>query len=229
MLDEGGMNRHLNNALHEHEPKDGVLTAVEDFLSASRQELDLIELPGIHGLGILTPTSLKKQNPDLARLLGELDFPPSVVRYVDGVERARLELQVRQQEEGREHELYVRKIDRARLEEHQEARQRLAEESRKLREERQRLKEVRHELNLANQDVLRLIRWLEALDSGISALFRSRQWKAGSIARGLYHRATFKDERLAVDEHLEDVLRMFRAWRRGGTGQDADVKRGGEE
>ena len=77
LVEEGGINRHLNNALREHEPNGGVLTAVEDFLRASHYELDLLELPGIHGLGILTPTPLKKQNADLARLLGKLDFPPS--------------------------------------------------------------------------------------------------------------------------------------------------------
>ena len=87
LVEEGGMNRHLNNAVREHEPNDGVLTAIEDFLGASQYELDLLELPGVHGLGILTPTPLKRQNPDLARLLSELDFPPLVVRYVQGVER----------------------------------------------------------------------------------------------------------------------------------------------
>ena len=102
LVEEGGMNRHLNNALREHEPNGGVLTAVEDFLDASRYELDLLELPGIHGLGILTPVSSKQENPDLARLLGKLDFSPYFVRYVDGVERARLELQIEQQAELRE-------------------------------------------------------------------------------------------------------------------------------
>jgi hypothetical protein len=113
LVEEGGMNRHLSNALRENEPKSGVLTAVEDFLGASRYELDLLELPGIHGLGILTPMSLKLENPDLARLLGELDFSPFFVRYVDGVERARLELQIEQQTEHREaqHELNLAKED----------------------------------------------------------------------------------------------------------------------
>lgn len=78
------MSSHLNNALREHEPEDGMLMAIEDFLRASHYELDLLELPGIHGLGILTPTSLKRQNPDLAQLLGKLDFSPTVVRYVQG-------------------------------------------------------------------------------------------------------------------------------------------------
>ena len=225
LVEEGGMNRHLNNALREHEPNGGVLTAVEDFLRASHYELDLLELPGIHGLGILTPTPLKKQNPDLARLLGKLDFPPSVVRYVQEVERARLELQVRQQEER------------------EEQRQRLAEEGRKLREDAAkaggRKPQPQGRAAKTQRDAARVkprkpgcapaTRWIETLDSGISALLRSRQWKVGSTAKELYRRATFKDEGVAVDEHLEDVLRKFRSWCRNGTEQDQGMKCEGDE
>lgn len=176
-----------------------MLMAIEDFLRASHYELDLLELPGIHGLGILTPTSLKRQNPDLAQLLGKLDFSPTVVRYVQELERARLE-------ERREHG------------------QRLAEESRKLREERQRLNEMRHELSHAGQDVLQLTRWMETLDSGVSALLRSRQWKVGRTAGELYRRATLNGEGAALDEYLEGILRKFRTWRMSGTEQDQDRK-----
>ena len=227
LVEVGGMNRHLNNAVREHEPKGGVLTAIEDFLGASQYALDLLELPGVHGLGILTPTPLKRQRPDLARLLSELEFSPFVVRYVQGIERARLELQIRQQEEGRKHVRHVKEIEKTWLEECREYRQRLAEESEKLREERRRLKKMRHEFNLANQNVLQLTRWLETLDSGISALLRSRQWNVGSIAGELYRRATFKGEKSTPDEHLEEILQKFRTWRRDGTERTREPK-GGE-
>ena len=84
LVEEGGMNQHLQNAVLEHEPRSGVLTAVEDFLGGSRYELELLELPGIHGFGILTPVRLKEQNPDLAGLLSRLDFSPFVENYVLG-------------------------------------------------------------------------------------------------------------------------------------------------
>jgi hypothetical protein len=220
LVEEGGMNRHLNNALREHEPKGGVRTAVEDFLSASQYELELLELPGNHGLGILTPTPLKRQRPELASLLSKLEFSPFVVRYVQGIERARLELQVRQQEEGREYVRHVKEIEKAWLEERREHRRRLAEESERLREERQKL-------TLANQNVVQLTRWLETLDSGISALLQSRQWKVGTIAGELYRRATFKGGESTPDEHLEGILQKFRTWRRDGTERTREPK-GGE-
>jgi Methyltransferase domain len=222
LVDEGGMNRHLNNALREHEPKEGVLTAVEDFLGASRYELDLLELPGIHGLGILTPAWLKRQNPNLARLLDELDFSPFVARYVQGIERARLELQIRQQAEQAKHVRHVKEIEETWLEERREHTQRLAEESRRLREERQKL-------NLANEKVMQLTRWLEMLDRGTSSLLRSRQWMLGSIAGEAYRRATFKGEVSTPDEHLEETLQKFRTWRMNETEQDPGMKGGADE
>lgn len=100
-----------------------------------------------------------------------------------------------------------------------EERQELRKERQRLKEERQRTKEVRHELNIANRDVLQLTRWLETLDNGISALLQSRQWKIGNTAGELYRRATRKSAETTVDEHLEEVLQKFRAWRGGGRNQ----------
>jgi hypothetical protein len=49
----GGTNSNLLNALHEGGPKNGVLTAIEDFIN-DRQDAWLFELkPEFYGLGIL--------------------------------------------------------------------------------------------------------------------------------------------------------------------------------
>jgi Methyltransferase domain len=201
LVERGGLNRHLNNALRENGPENGVLTAVEDFLGASRLELELLQLPGIHGLGILTPLPLKQKYPDLERLLGEMDFSPFFVRYVDGVESARLELQIDQQTE---HGEWVRG-DLPEGEAQEYYRQRLAEES-------WRLKEARHELSLARRDVLQLSEWLYDLDDGISVLLKSRRWRVSSAVIGLYRKARFKGPETAVDGAMEDILRKFRSW-----------------
>ena len=233
LVKEGGMNRHLNNAVREHEPEDGVLTAVEDFLSHTGKEIDLLELPGVHGLGILVSLPLRERNPDLAEFLEKLNFSPFVAQYVQGIEKARLELDIHQQEQRSEYRQRLAEESRKLREEQQrlreeqqklrEERQRLREERRwrreeqqKLREERQRLKEMRHELNTAKRDALQLARWLEVLDREVSGLLGSRQWKIGRAAGGLYRRALFKHGGTTVDERLRGVLRKFRAWRGGG-------------
>ncbi len=230
LVEKGGMNRHLNNAVREHEPEGGVLTGVEDFLNESQYELDLLKLPGIHGLGILVSAQLKERLPRLTEFLDDLNFPPFVERYIQGIEKARLELEIRQQEEHREYKQRLTEESQKLRQERQnlrEGRQNLRQERQKLKKERQRAKETQHELNVANRDVLQLTRWLENLDSGVSTLLQSRQWKIGSTVRELYRRATRKPTETTVDEHLEEVLKKFRAWRKNGRAQDEDTKAGG--
>ena len=92
-----GLNENLANAISENEPRSGVLTAVEDFLRETKQEIELIKLPGLHGLGLLVPLWLKEQNAELAEFLDILDLPPPVARYVELIEDARLKVEIGRQ------------------------------------------------------------------------------------------------------------------------------------
>ncbi len=59
---EGGFNPHLYNSIYENNPKNGVLTAIEDFISESNIEFSFIEIYGFHGLGILFPKNEELEN-----------------------------------------------------------------------------------------------------------------------------------------------------------------------
>ncbi len=54
-LVENGMNGVLANALHEGGPRNGVLTAIEDFLQANPGDYRYWTLPFFNGLGVLVP------------------------------------------------------------------------------------------------------------------------------------------------------------------------------
>ncbi len=58
-----GINYDLANATSEGGPRNGVLTAVEDFVAESDTPLRLLLIDGFHGLGILYPTSLSEYAP----------------------------------------------------------------------------------------------------------------------------------------------------------------------
>ncbi len=88
-------------------------------------------------------------------------------------------------------------------EEDREGRRRLEEERRRLEEERRRLEE-------ANQ---RLVRWVEVLDAGISALLDSRQWKSGRALGELRRRVMLKPRVPTAQDHLSQVLQEFRDWK----------------
>ena len=53
LLPEGGINHNLNNATTENTPKNGVLTAIEDFLKETTLNLSFYKINGFHGLGII--------------------------------------------------------------------------------------------------------------------------------------------------------------------------------
>ena len=63
-LTEHGINGHFANALHEGGPRNGVLTAVEDFITASGQDVLFRRLPFFNGLGILVPRARRNNAVD---------------------------------------------------------------------------------------------------------------------------------------------------------------------
>jgi hypothetical protein len=66
-LVEQGMNGVLANALHEGGPRNGVLTAIEDYIASAGTEFHFRKLPFFNGLGILVPAA--RMTPELQRLI----------------------------------------------------------------------------------------------------------------------------------------------------------------
>lgn len=69
LLDEtgGGVNPHFANACAEYGPRNGVLTAVEDFVEESTKRLDLRLVHGEAGIGILVSRDLLASVPAIRR------------------------------------------------------------------------------------------------------------------------------------------------------------------
>ncbi|MEX0599262.1 MAG: class I SAM-dependent methyltransferase [Rhodothermales bacterium] len=88
----GGYNAHLFHAVEEGTPRNGVWTAVEDFLEGTSLDLDYIFVPGFHGLGLLFPSVLRQQRPDVGWALDTWALPEPVRDYVDRLEAVRLHL-----------------------------------------------------------------------------------------------------------------------------------------
>lgn len=86
---EVGINAGLWNAVTEGGPRNGVLTAVEDFLSDHPELFRTIIVPGWHGLAILVPERTAAR-PEVAGELARLDSPGFLRRWASGLERARI-------------------------------------------------------------------------------------------------------------------------------------------
>ncbi len=106
LLETGGLNAYLQNAVHEGGPKNGVMTAIEDFLKAATQEIELIVVPGFCGLAILIANELKQLKPDLAAVLDQWRIPPHIASYIEQLEEARIRGRIN----GEENQIVIRQL-----------------------------------------------------------------------------------------------------------------------
>ncbi len=86
----GGLNANLENALDEGGPRNGVKTAVEDFLLEEGNRWQWQELPGIHGLGILVPHARIQHQPALRAFLDSIRPSNALMLHMEAVESDRL-------------------------------------------------------------------------------------------------------------------------------------------
>ena len=73
LVDDGGLNVSLHNAVEEGGPRNGVLTGLEDYLAQSALDYRFINLPLYYGLGILVTEQRIAENPTLATELATLE------------------------------------------------------------------------------------------------------------------------------------------------------------
>src|ERR1700735_2776846 len=97
-LTDAGVNGAFHNALHEGGPRNGVLTAIEDFQAGVGVDMAFHRLPFFNGLGILVPAA--RSTPALESLIESFLAAPSlletcVVLEEDGM-RVRAELAAHQ-------------------------------------------------------------------------------------------------------------------------------------
>lgn len=96
VLEIGGLNHSFYHALQENTPRNGVRTAVEDFLNDSQLDLDFLVLPGFFGLGILARKELRQPGSPVAALLDMWDLPEAVSKYIQQLENVRIQLTLQQ-------------------------------------------------------------------------------------------------------------------------------------
>ena len=82
------------HAIYENELRNGVLTAVEDFLKEQDRPLEWIAIPAQFGLGLLFPKELKKSNNEFASVVKSLSMPPVVSTLMERLESARITAEV---------------------------------------------------------------------------------------------------------------------------------------
>ena len=139
LQENGGFNRGFHNALREGGSQNGVITAVEDFIAQTDQDLRLMQLPGMYGLGILIPSHVREST---GGFLETLELPPNIYRHIERVEKAFIEAETARQENN----IALRQLERRRASELENSRNRMQQQNANLQKQndalRQRLERV---------------------------------------------------------------------------------------
>jgi len=101
LVEEGGLNPHLCNARYAHNIRNGVLTAVEDFMRESSVPLELVTIPVFHGLGILFPANMRDLYPEFDRFIRNLTLPETCRGLVGSLEKTRIKQAIAIEENNR--------------------------------------------------------------------------------------------------------------------------------
>jgi cephalosporin hydroxylase len=87
----GGVSPTLNNALMEGGPRNGVMTALEDFISECNEALRLVVVPIYFGLAIVVSEKRLKRLPELGLVLDRLEGAEGLQALLDLSEELRLD------------------------------------------------------------------------------------------------------------------------------------------
>ncbi len=195
LLSGHGMNPAHWNAASEHSIRNGVLTAVEDFLLQSKRNFLWTPIPGFFGLGILVDKALLEKKPLLRSFLLQLELPDVVRRHVQSLEEERIKLAIEVAEVHREEES-SRQVSSAVQQElenmlkQEKAARRIQEQSlEQLRNEKSlllaRFGDVERELALSRFVRDSLGKEMKLLESDLHRVWHSRSWKLTRFLRVL--------------------------------------------
>jgi cephalosporin hydroxylase len=109
----GGMNRHMANASREGGPRNGVMTAVEDFIAEHPRALRLVVVPIFFGLAVVAELEVVDAHPRLKTFLDRLESPDGQRTLAELGERIRIDEAILTQAWLRNHQHDVqRRADR---------------------------------------------------------------------------------------------------------------------
>jgi hypothetical protein len=106
-----GLNAHLHNAARENGRRNGVLTAVEDFLKDSQIPVSMFSAPAFHGLTVLISKAKLEASSDIAAFLKQFRSSKLALQLLQDLEGARIDAEIARQSERRRREREVAAVE----------------------------------------------------------------------------------------------------------------------
>lgn len=110
LVGEAGLNAKLANAVAENTARNGVRTALEDFLAHTSVATRLVTIPGWHGLAVVVPESLLATSRPLQQLLDHFESAGFLADQCRRVERSRIRTLLRATEKRRAAKAEIREL-----------------------------------------------------------------------------------------------------------------------
>ena len=211
---EGGFNAHLHNGLYENDLDNGVLTAVEDFLAETDARVDLHELPGLHGLGVLADPATHPPGSEVPRTLDELAPRGRQRAHLEAVEQDRLHHLVRAHEERSSHQTAARDLRAARAD-LDDTRRDSTRLSRELEDAHRATNDLRTDLAHAQQE----------LDEQLTHAQQEAERAQQEAERAQQEAERSQQELTATSRHLDAEARATREWRRRAKWLEGELAR----
>ena len=238
LLEEGGLNQHLNNSIYENDLQSGVLTAIEDFIKETEQSIELLKLPGLSGLGILVDTRLRENRDKLFTFLSGFDFDPSVREYFEAVESVRTgtELLLSEKNEDiaglrEQHKFQISKhgekiadlqagMDLA-ISTHRE------EMDLAISTHREEIENLSKQLSSKADDTRNLVLWGEKALNLCSTIINSRRWRLGNAIGKVGGRMLLRPRGPAIAEQFNGISSELENFKKRivNNGQSADQQK----
>jgi cephalosporin hydroxylase len=112
LVEKGGLNQQLENAFEEGGPRNGVMTALEDFASEHDRPLRRLVLPIYHGLALAAEDQLLEARPELAEFFDRLESAAGQHDLAELAESIRIQEQVQHQAAHHAFEAHARRTAR---------------------------------------------------------------------------------------------------------------------
>ena len=94
-LGQPGINAGLWNATREGGPRNGVMTAIDDFVSGRAEPSALVTVEGMHGLAVIVSKGRLEATPELGPSLERLGSPDFLREWIRLLEKARIMAELR--------------------------------------------------------------------------------------------------------------------------------------
>lgn len=183
-LQPAGINAWLWNATHEGGSRNGVLTAIEDFMASHEDLCEMITIPGAGGLAVLVDHERLASSPALSRELDRMQTPELLRRQVGTVEDRCVRTEVR---------LRTIKARNEELDRHlAEIKSMMAALERELGSCRERLDAARTSAEAALEEVVLLNRKIATWVRAAREIEGSRAWRVGNLLVRALRLITFR-------------------------------------